>query len=130
MPGTAAVRPTPLVHVPRVRVEVLNAAGRPGLARLATERLRDRGFDVVFYGNAGEFGRARTAVIDRVGRPEGAREVAAALGAGDVTSQPDPSRLVEVSVVLGEDWPPPVAPRERGPWARLVGFLRGLRGGR
>src|SRR5687768_5680454 len=31
----------------RVRVEVLNASGRPGLAREGTRILRDRGFDVV-----------------------------------------------------------------------------------
>jgi len=129
-PDPAAARPAPPVRLPRVRVEVLNAAGRPGLARLATERLRESGFDVVFFGNAGEFGRERTAVIDRVGNPEHAAAVAHALGVADVATEPDPSRLVEVSVVLGQDWPPPLAPRERGPWARLVGFLRGLRGDR
>ena len=36
----------------RVRVEVLNAGGEDGMARLATEHLRDQGFDVVFFGNA------------------------------------------------------------------------------
>ncbi len=42
----------------RVRVEVLNAGGREDMARLATDHLRDRGFDVVYFGNAEEFGEA------------------------------------------------------------------------
>src|SRR5690606_27326945 len=60
----------------RLRIEVLNGAGVAGLAREATERLRDRGFDVVYFGNASEFGRDSSLVIDRVGREEYARAVA------------------------------------------------------
>ena len=41
----------------RIRVEVLNAGGEPGMARMATDQLRDRGFDVVYFGNAESFGR-------------------------------------------------------------------------
>src|SRR5688572_21652396 len=36
----------------RVRVEVLNASGVPGLAAKGRTMLRDRGFDVVYVGNA------------------------------------------------------------------------------
>ena len=38
----------------RVRVEVLNASRRRGLARRATMYLRDLGYDVVANGNAAE----------------------------------------------------------------------------
>src|SRR5688572_16997413 len=51
------------------RVEVLNASARSGLARQATQLLRDAGFDVVYFGNAGS--TAPTSVIlDRVGQME------------------------------------------------------------
>ena len=43
----------------RVRVQVLNGSKRSGLARLATDQLRDAGFDVVSIGNASsQIGRA------------------------------------------------------------------------
>jgi hypothetical protein len=88
----------------RVRVEVLNAAGVPGLARVATRTLRERGFDVVFFGNARGFSPESTLVIDRVGRGDAARDVAAALEAERVLSRPDSTLLLEVTVVIGRDW--------------------------
>lgn len=97
----------PAARVPageRVRVEVLNAAGIPGLARVATRTLRERGFDVVYFGNARGFSPESTLVIDRVGREETAREVADALEVERVRSRPDSTLLLEVTVVVGRDW--------------------------
>jgi hypothetical protein len=91
---------------PRVRIEVLNGAGLAGLAREATERLRAQGFDVVYFGNDREFGRDSSVVLDRVGNEEHARAVANALGIAAVESRPDSTLILEVSVILGKDWPP------------------------
>ncbi|HEV2147915.1 MAG TPA: LytR C-terminal domain-containing protein [Longimicrobiaceae bacterium] len=88
----------------RVRVEVLNAAGVPGLARTVTRTLRERGFDVVYFGNARGFSPDTTLVIDRVGREEVARDVADALEVENVRSRPDSTLLLEVTVVVGRDW--------------------------
>lgn len=88
----------------RVRVEVLNAGGRPNMARDATETLRDLGFDVVYFGNAGSFGNDSSVVLDRVGRIDLARAVADALGIQSVRSEPDPNLFLDVSVVLGDGW--------------------------
>jgi len=88
----------------RVRVEVLNAAGVPGLARTVTRRLRERGFDVVYFGNARGFAPDTTVVIDRIGQEGMARDVAAALGVERVQSRPDSTLLLEVTVVIGTDW--------------------------
>lgn len=93
----------PEVH-DRVRVEVLNAAGVPRLARLATERLRRSGFDVVYFGNAGTFGADSTRVLDRVGRLADAERVADALQVERFASEPDSSLYVDVTVLLGKDW--------------------------
>lgn len=89
----------------RIRVEVLNAAGVPGLARGVTERLRARGFDVVYYGNApAAFGRDSSLVIDRTGDPGPAREVADALGIERVRTLADTTLYLEATVVVGRDW--------------------------
>ena len=89
----------------RVRVQVLNASGRPGLAREATRILRDRGFDVVEFGNAGaEFAPDSSVVLDRVGKLESARQVADAVGIRRVQARPDANLYLDVTVVLGRDW--------------------------
>lgn len=88
----------------RVRVEVLNASGVPGLARRGTEALRDVGFDVVSYGNARGFAPDTSLVMDRVGRMELARSVADALEVQRVYARPDSNVYVDVTVILGRDW--------------------------
>jgi hypothetical protein len=112
----------------RVRVEVLNAAGRAGLAREATRRLRARGFDVVYFGNAEEFGQDSSVVLDRVGDLRTARSVAGALGIRSVASEPDSSRLLDVTVILGLDWPPPERSTAPGLGERIRSLLRRARG--
>ncbi len=85
------------------RVEVLNGAGRSGLAREITGRLRDSGFDVVFFGNA----RTQTDtsyVLDRAGHVETARTVARALGITRVHTAIDTTLYLEATVILGKDW--------------------------
>jgi hypothetical protein len=108
----AAPPAKPIIGAPPVpeinsgkRVEVLNAAGTSGLARQATEQLRAAGFDVVFLGNA----RRRVSesvAIDRVGKPELARAVSQSLGIARTETHVDSTRHVEVTVILGTDWPP------------------------
>jgi hypothetical protein len=106
----------------RVRVEVLNAGGVGGVARDATLRLRDAGFDVVHFGNARAFDRDSSVVIDRVGRPDLAEAVANALGIPNVLTQPDPNLFVDVTVLLGRTWSGPAGaaapgePPERARW--------------
>jgi len=93
----------------RVRVEVLNASRVRGLARRATMRLRDLGYDVVGSGNAGET-RDSTLVLVRRGDPAIGERVARAMGGARVESRPDSSRYVDVSVLVGGTWRPPPGP--------------------
>jgi len=88
----------------RVRVEVLNAGGVPGMAAEARDRLRDVGFDVVYYGNASRFGEETSVVLHRSGERAFAEAVARALGIAEVQTQLDPSLLLEVTVRLGVNW--------------------------
>lgn len=114
----------------RVTVDVRNAGGVDGLARMATDHLRGAGFDVVSLGNARTFGHDATAVIDRVGDPEKAAAVARALGVQRIASEPDSNLYVDVTVRLGSDWSPPAGTDgARGPRA-LMEWLRELGGTR
>ena len=112
----------------RVRVEVLNAGGREGMARLATDHLRDRGFDVVYFGNADDFGQDSTRVLDRAARPQAAAAVGQALGTDWVESRPDANLYLDVTVLLGSRWVPDVPvdedEGEKAPWWDVRRFLR------
>ncbi len=101
-PGSEAGQPFRMEG--RLQVEVLNGGGNAGAAREATILLRDLGLDVVFYGNAENFSREPSVVIDRVGRMTAAQAVADALGIQKVLSEPDSSRFVDVTVSLGPEW--------------------------
>ncbi len=105
-PDGATVGNTSVEGLGRVRVEVRNAGGIPGMARLATDELRDSGFDVVYYGNADEFGAETTLVLDRVGWAEAAAAVRQVLKTGVVELRPDSTRLVDMTILLGKDWKP------------------------
>lgn len=89
----------------RIRVEVLNGAGVRDLAARATRILRDRQFDVVYLGNIEPFGRDSSLVIARVAELEPARRVADVLGVRRVTHEPDRNLYLDVTVILGVDWP-------------------------
>jgi hypothetical protein len=110
---TSLERPVPVVErlVPegvRIKVEVLNATKVRGLARKATNYLRDRGFDVVAVGTSGEQ-RATTLVLDRSGHRDWALLAAKAFNA-KVEARPDTSRYLDVTVLVGSDWHPPALP--------------------
>ena len=93
----------------RVRVQVLNATPTRGLARRATELLRDRGFDVVEMGTAPE-PRDSTLVLDRSGHPDWANRVASLFGGARVETRADSSRYLDVTVLVGATWRPPAEP--------------------
>jgi len=94
-----------------VTVEVLNASGTPGLAKVGTRLLRRAGIDVVAYGNAPEaLGKLdSTRIVVRRGTEAVGQRVRRALGRGRVVVQLDSARLLDASVLLGAD----VAPRSQ-----------------
>ncbi len=116
----------------RVTVEVLNAGGVDGMARLATDHLRTAGFDVVSVGNAPAFDQDSTMVIDRAGSLQKAAAVAEALGVRSVTNEPDVNLFVDVTVRLGSDWVMPEGAKagEEPGGEGLMGWLRRIAGGR
>ncbi len=87
-------------------VEVWNASDRPNAAKAVTVLLRDKGFDVVKFGNFSTR-QQQTLVVDRSGDLRPAQAVAEALQSAtpDVVSRPDQSLQVDVSVIVGNDYP-------------------------
>jgi hypothetical protein len=88
-----------------LKVEVLNGTGRTGLARVATRQLRQRGFDVVFYGETPAPVTVSQVIARRV-EAGAARPVAEALRVDSVWVRRDLTRRVDVSVWLGTDYRP------------------------
>lgn len=102
----SAAESTPgIVDGRRIRVEVLNGAGIDRLATRATERLRELGFDVVYYGNADNFSQDTSVAIARLDSVEPARRAADALDLHRVEHRPDHNLYLDVTVILGADWP-------------------------
>ena len=92
-----------------IKVEVLNATDTKGLARRAMLALRGAGFDVVYFGNSSE--RADTTrVLDRSGHAEWAALAARAMGRAHIEQQPDSSRFLDLTVLVGRNWTPPLEP--------------------
>lgn len=93
----------------RVVVEVLNASGVSGLARRATFLLRDRGFDVVGWGNDPKGRRGETLIVDYTDKPEVADRLARVLGGAKIERGKDSlERGLDITVKLGSSYKPPL----------------------
>ena len=91
----------------RIRVRVLNVGGVPGLARRATNHLREYGFDVVDFGSGRSDGETHTRISNHTSHTDWPLRVQRALGVGVIGADPDTSRYVDLTVYLGRDWRPP-----------------------
>jgi len=94
----------------RIRIRVVNATGRRGLARRATLQLRDHGFDVVEYESERGPALDRTEIVQHRGEADWSARLRRALGAGQPVSRPDSLMDVELTVRLGRDWEPASEP--------------------
>ncbi|MGB2869340.1 MAG: LytR C-terminal domain-containing protein [Bacteroidota bacterium] len=90
-----------------IQVEVLNGTTEGKLALRMTDFLRAKGFDVVDMANYKTQSLVNTMVIDRTGNLKNAKAVAEALGVEEtrVVQQIDKNLYLEVSVVIGKDYP-------------------------
>ena len=104
--GSPQARAIPGDKGPAITVEVLNASGRAGDARVGTRVLREAGMDVVYFGNAAENGLDSTRIIVRRGTAKVGERVRSVLGQGRVEVELDSAKLLDVSVLLGADFAP------------------------
>jgi len=102
--GDTEARAIPGDRAGTITVEVLNANGRAGDARVGTRLLRREGIDVVYFGNADGATLDSTKIIVRRGSAAVGEKVRKALGRGRVEVQLDSTKLLDVSVLLGADF--------------------------
>ncbi|MBN1694924.1 LytR C-terminal domain-containing protein [candidate division WOR-3 bacterium] len=92
------------VQYKNIKIEVLNGCGVQDLARVTTDYLRKKGFDVINYANAAEE-QKRTVIIDRLSpEKKWAKIVADALEVNLTSAIVDSSLCVHVLVLLGKDY--------------------------
>jgi acetylornithine deacetylase/succinyl-diaminopimelate desuccinylase-like protein len=89
----------------QIRIEVLNGTEVERLGQKVADRLRKAGFDVVEVDNAEDRGFPETVVVDRAdNRAANARLVARELECRNVIPQLEPTLLLEVTVIVGQDY--------------------------
>jgi LytR cell envelope-related transcriptional attenuator len=122
----------PAIDPSTIEVRVLNGCGTPGAGRHMAGRLRGLNFDVVDSGNAENFSYAQTLVIGHSNLVETARAVAGAIGCKQVSSRPDNLAMVDVTVILGQDWQKflnnPVDNEEPSTWEKLISAAKDILG--
>lgn len=88
----------------RVRVQILNGVGTPGLAEPVTALLLPTGAIVQLTGNALEFDHDITQIVYyRDEHIESALKIRDELGLGEVVKQRDPIDVVDITLVIGSD---------------------------
>lgn len=95
-----------------IQVDVLNGCGAGGVGQTVTDYSRSLGYDVVEMRNYKNFNQDESLVIDRIGKPEVARELAAHLGIdpAHVIQEIGRDYFVTASIVIGKDY------RRLRPW--------------
>ncbi len=91
-------------------LQVLNGNGLPGIGQSVAEQLVPAGFRVVLTGNADDFDHDKTRIVIYDDGPEQiqiANEIRALLGVGVVEISRTPQSVVDVTIVVGRDYPPP-----------------------
>lgn len=87
---------------PKARVEVWNASGKSGLAEDISWLLRRNNYDVIDWGNFA-VRQKKTLIKDLTGDLRSAQKLSDIISCGEVITRYDTKRLVDISVILGED---------------------------
>lgn len=88
-----------------IQINILNSTNHNGIADLARNYLRDKGFDVVEIGNYNT-NLKKSIVIDRIGDLNSSKITAKAIGINDslIKTMIDSSLFISSSIILGEDY--------------------------
>jgi polyisoprenyl-teichoic acid--peptidoglycan teichoic acid transferase len=90
-------------------VEILNGNGVPRVGQEVAERLSDGGYRIVLTGNADRFTYETTRIVLHDRSPAQlavGRDVQARLGVGELELAATPGSVVDVTIVVGADFPP------------------------
>ena len=89
-------------------VQVLNGNGVPAIGQRVAERLSDGGYRIVLTDNADRFDYERTRIVVYEGGDDPlaiAQDVRERLGVGDIERSATPQSVVDVTIVVGRDFP-------------------------
>ncbi|WP_052668943.1 LCP family protein [Nitriliruptor alkaliphilus] len=103
----AASKPDPGVAGGR-SLQVLNGNGMPGVGALVAEVLQPAGYRVLLTGNADRFDHRITRILVYDEEPEtlaAARDVRDRLGVGEIERSGTPQSVVDLTIVVGLDFP-------------------------
>jgi anionic cell wall polymer biosynthesis LytR-Cps2A-Psr (LCP) family protein len=103
----AASRPTEGAGVGR-GVQILNGNGADAVGQQVAERLSGGGYRIVLTGNADSFDYRTTLIVVYDDRPEQlamAEDVRDRLGVGEIQRSATPQSVVDVTIVVGADFP-------------------------
>jgi polyisoprenyl-teichoic acid--peptidoglycan teichoic acid transferase len=104
----AASRPTDTAGAGRT-LQVLNGNGVPGIGQQVAERLQPGGYRILLTGNADRFSYETTRIVVYDDAPEQlavARDIRERLGTGEIERSGTPQSVVDVTIVVGADFPP------------------------
>jgi polyisoprenyl-teichoic acid--peptidoglycan teichoic acid transferase len=104
----AASRPTETAGAGR-SLQVLNGNGIPGIGQQVAERLQPGGYRILLTGNADRFTHEVTRIVVYDDTPEQlavARDIQERLGTGEIERSGTPQSVVDVTIVVGRDFPP------------------------
>lgn len=87
----------------KIRVEILNASNKMGLAKLLRNKLVYYNIDVINFGNYGK-NLKETIIIDRVGNLFYAKSIQTILRTGSINTSKDLDLGIDVTIILGEDF--------------------------
>jgi len=89
-----------------IQVNILNGSGTANVARIFTDYLRARKFDVVEMTNYKEKNVEHTFIVDKISDTTSAQKLAYALGISPmlITHEPDSNAFVDAAVVIGKDY--------------------------
>lgn len=91
-------------------LQILNGNGQPGIGQDIATRLVPAGFKVVLTGNADRFDYDETRVLvyaDDEATLASGRQIVDLLGVGRVELSRTPQSVVDITIVVGRDFPPP-----------------------
>jgi LCP family protein required for cell wall assembly len=89
--------------VSEIRVKVVNGCGIAGIAGKVAEKLRLQGYNVVSVGNAEHFGYSKTIVLDKLGYPKAAKDIAEYLSTQVTMGLHYPNDDADITVIVGPE---------------------------
>ncbi|MCX8059357.1 MAG: LCP family protein [Spirochaetes bacterium] len=87
----------------KIRVEILNASNKLGLAKLLRNKLVYYNIDVIYFGNYSK-NLKETVIIDRTGNLFYAKSIQTILRTGSINTNKNFDLGVDVTIILGEDF--------------------------